>query len=162
MNNCKYYQECLFYLSTEIYSMYLKSDAILIDIYYEKMCEITNEYMKHDNKNKSLLDSVLDFIHEEKDYILERINECIVEDEKPKGDDKKMGVSVDAKMNINNAINELEYMVINNKGLVDKILYTERSTMTALGQEDIDRIDNIRYEISRLEMAISILKGIIK
>lgn len=160
--NEKYYMECLFYLSTEIYSMYLKSDAILIDIYYEKMCEITDEYLNHDNRNKSLLESVLDFINDEKDYILERINECVVEDKKPKGDVNKMEIGVDTKMTIRNAINELEYMIIKNKGVIDNVLYKERSTMTALGEDDIDKIDKIRYEISRLEMGITMLKGVIK
>lgn len=98
----------------------------------------------------------------EKDYILERINECVIEDEKPKGDVNKMEIGADTKMTIRNAINELEYMIIKNKGVIDNILYKERSTMTALGEDDIDKIDKIRYEISRLEMGITMLKGVIK
>ena len=73
-----------------------------------------------------------------------------------------MEIGVDTKMTIRNAINELEYMIIKNKGVIDNILYKERSTMTALDKDDIDKIDKIRYEISRLEMGITMLKGVIK
>lgn len=75
--NIEYYQECLFYLTIEIYNRYLKEDHIMIDLLYDKMCEITYKYLDQDDENKSLLDSVQEFIENEKDFILENINESV-------------------------------------------------------------------------------------
>lgn len=69
--------EYMFYLSMVLYERYLKEDYVLLDLYYDKICKIYEDYLKYDNKNKSLLDSINDYIEERKDFILELLNECI-------------------------------------------------------------------------------------
>ena len=70
----KYDNECIVYLSIEILKMLLlEEQPILIDIYYEKILEIYEDYKKHDNNKKSLLDSIHDYINKNERKILNKI-----------------------------------------------------------------------------------------
>ena len=70
----KYDNECIVYLSIEILKMLLlEEQPILIDIYYEKILEIYEDYKKHDNNKKSLLDSIHDYINSNEKQILNKI-----------------------------------------------------------------------------------------
>lgn len=71
----EYKNEVMFYLSHNIMREFLSNnDYVLIDIFYELMQEITNDYLKnYDNANKSLLDSINDYINLRKDYIKENL-----------------------------------------------------------------------------------------
>ena len=67
----KYDNECIVYLSIEILKMLLlEEQPILIDIYYKKILEIYEDYKKHDNNKKSLLDSIHDYINSNEKQIL--------------------------------------------------------------------------------------------
>lgn len=72
MNN-----EYIFYLSMILYENYLKNDVVLLDLYYDNITKIYNDYLNYDNKNKSLLESINDYIEIRKDFILELLNESI-------------------------------------------------------------------------------------
>lgn len=72
MNN-----EYVFYLSMILYENYLKDDNVLLDLYYDRIIKIYNDYLNYDNKNKSLLESINDYIEIRKDFILELLNESI-------------------------------------------------------------------------------------
>ncbi len=76
MNN-SYIYEVQFYLAIMLYDRYLKDDGILLDKYKNIIRYIYNDYIKHDNNKKSLMDSINDYIEERKDFILENLNECI-------------------------------------------------------------------------------------
>ena len=77
MNN-SYIYEVQFYLSIILYDRYLKEDNILLDRYKNAIRYIYNDYItKYDNNNKSLIESINDYIELRKDFILENINECI-------------------------------------------------------------------------------------
>lgn len=71
----EYKNEVMFYLSHNIMREFLSNnDYVLIDIFYEVMQEITDDYLKnYDNANKSLLDSINDYIDLRKDYIKENL-----------------------------------------------------------------------------------------
>ena len=70
----KYDNECIVYLSIEILKMLLlEEQPIFIDIYYEKILEIYEDYKKHDNNKKSLLDSIHDYINSNERKILNKI-----------------------------------------------------------------------------------------
>ena len=71
----EYKNEVMFYLSHNIMREFLSNnDYVLIDIFYEVMQEITDDYLKnYDNPLKSLLDSINDYIYLRKDYIKEKL-----------------------------------------------------------------------------------------
>ena len=70
----KYDNECIVYLSIEILKMLLlEEQPIFIDIYYEKILEIYEDYKKHDNNKKSILDSIHDYINSNERKILNKI-----------------------------------------------------------------------------------------
>lgn len=72
-----YIMELRFYLSIILYDKYLRDDIILLDLYYDSINKIMADYLKHDNNNKALIESINDYIEERKDFILETLNECI-------------------------------------------------------------------------------------
>lgn len=72
-----YIMELRFYLSIILYDRYLKDDIILLDLYYDSINEIIKDYIKYDNSTKALIESIIDYIELRKDFILEKINECI-------------------------------------------------------------------------------------
>lgn len=56
--------ECIFYLGIEIIKyLKLENRYLYIDEYYNVIKEIYNDYQKYDNKNKSLLDSIDEYIN---------------------------------------------------------------------------------------------------
>ena len=71
----EYKNEVMFYLSHNIMREFLSNnDYVLIDIFYEVMQEITEDYLKnYDNANKSLLDSINDYIILREKYIKENL-----------------------------------------------------------------------------------------
>jgi len=73
----EYIMELRFYLSIILYDRYLKNDVILLDLYYESINEIIKDYINYDNNNKALIESIIDYIELRKDFILEKINECL-------------------------------------------------------------------------------------
>lgn len=76
MNFKEYDSEYLFYLSIILYDKYLKNKNILLDIYYIKIFSIYNDYLNYDNSNKSLIESINDYINIRNDYILNLLSEC--------------------------------------------------------------------------------------
>ena len=77
MNNKNFDSEYLFYLSIILYDKYLKNKNILLDIYYIKIFSIYNDYLNYDNSNKSLIESINDYINTRNDYILNLLKECV-------------------------------------------------------------------------------------
>lgn len=77
MNNKNFDSEYLFYLSIILYDKYLKNKNILLDIYYIRIFSIYKDYLNYDNSNKSLIESINDYINTRNDYILNLLNECV-------------------------------------------------------------------------------------
>lgn len=76
MNN--YDCECIFYLGIQISKTFsLEKKWLLIDEYYNEIKEIYEDYKKYDNKNKSLLDSINDYIDDNTTYIIGIIKNAI-------------------------------------------------------------------------------------
>lgn len=73
----EYIMELRFYLSIILYDKYLRDDVILLDLYYDSINKIMKDYLKYDNTNKALIESINDYIEERKDFVIETINECI-------------------------------------------------------------------------------------
>ena len=71
----KYKNEVMFYLSHNIMRQFLSNnDYVLIDVFYDVMQEITEDYLNnYDNANKSLLDSINDYIILREKYIKEKL-----------------------------------------------------------------------------------------
>lgn len=67
----------IFYLGLQIYEKFLTGKFILIDVYYEKIGEIYFDYLKYDDKNMSLLDSINKYINDREAYIKDMIKECV-------------------------------------------------------------------------------------
>ena len=81
MNNkdyiSKYDNECIFYLALQILKyMELEKEHVYIDIYYDTILDICEDYKKHDDDSVSLLDSINDYIESNKDMILEKLNDA--------------------------------------------------------------------------------------
>lgn len=69
--------QCIFYLGIEIRKMLLLEEQFLyIDVYFDKIKEIYQDYKKYDNKKRSLLDSIHDYINESESEIIEKIKDC--------------------------------------------------------------------------------------
>lgn len=76
MNN--YDCECIFYLGIQISKTFsLEKKWLLIDEYYNGIKTIYEDYKKYDNKNKSLLDSINDYIDDNTTYIIGIIKNAI-------------------------------------------------------------------------------------
>lgn len=76
----EYENECMIYLAIQILEMLeLKNKWLLIDNYYEKIRFIANDYKQYDNNNKSLLDSINDYINDNKEKILNNLKDCFDE-----------------------------------------------------------------------------------
>ena len=80
MNKVKeldYKSECIFYLGIEIMkALLLEEQPMYIDVYYDTIKEIYEDYKKYDNKNKSLLDSVHDYINKNEQKILKQVSKA--------------------------------------------------------------------------------------
>lgn len=69
-----YDNECMVYLSLEILkSLLLEENHMYIDVYYEELKKIYEDYKKYDNPNKSLLDSIHDYIDNNEQELLNRL-----------------------------------------------------------------------------------------
>lgn len=70
--------ECIFYLGIQISKTFnLEKKFLLIDEYYSSIKLIYEDYKKYDNKNKSLLDSINDYIDDHTIYIINIIKSSI-------------------------------------------------------------------------------------
>ena len=80
MNKVKdldYKSECLFYLGMEIMkALFFEEQYMYIDVYYDTINEIYEDYKKYDNKNKSLLDSIHDYINKNEQNILKQVSKA--------------------------------------------------------------------------------------
>ena len=80
MNKVKelgYKSECIFYLGMEIMkALFLEGQHMYIDVYYDTINEIYEDYKKYDNKNKSLLDSIHDYINKNEQKILKQVSKA--------------------------------------------------------------------------------------
>lgn len=71
-----YDNECIVYLALEILKyLELEKEHVYIDVYYQTIVEIYEDYKLHDNTNVSLLDSINNYIESNKDKIMERLND---------------------------------------------------------------------------------------
>lgn len=69
--------QCIFYLGIEVRKMLLLEEQFLyIDVYFDKIKEIYQDYKKYDNKKRSLLDSIHDYINENESEIIEKVKCC--------------------------------------------------------------------------------------
>lgn len=72
-----YKSECIFYLGMEIMkALLLEEQPMYIDVYYSTIKEIYEDYKKYDNKNKSLLDSINDYINNNEQKILKQVSKA--------------------------------------------------------------------------------------
>jgi len=70
----EYDNECITYIALQIAkSSYYKDSWCYINIYYEIVKELYEDYKKHDNNNKSLLDSINDYLNEHEEEIKEKL-----------------------------------------------------------------------------------------
>ena len=77
MEGLEYKSECIFYLGIEIMkALLLEEQHMYIDVYYDIINEIYEDYKKYDNKNKSLLDSIHDYINENEQKILNQVSKA--------------------------------------------------------------------------------------
>lgn len=68
---------CIFYLGIEIRKCLLLEEQFLyIDLYLDKIKEIYEDYKKYDNKNKSLLYSIHDYINNNESKLIDKIKDC--------------------------------------------------------------------------------------
>ena len=77
MEDLDYKSECIFCLGIEIMkALLLEEQYMYIDVYYDTINEIYEDYKKYDNKNKSLLDSIHDYINENEQKILKQVSKA--------------------------------------------------------------------------------------
>ena len=81
MNKEKVYSvydcECIMYLSIEIPKMLLLEErGLYIDLYYNTILEIYEDYKKYDDNSKSLLDSIHAYVDSKEKYILDKVKKC--------------------------------------------------------------------------------------
>lgn len=78
MKYSEYDTECIVYLAVEIPKMLLlEQNFMYIDMYYQAIKEIYEDYKKHDNKNMSLLTSVHKYINDNEQELLDRLKGII-------------------------------------------------------------------------------------
>lgn len=74
MEGLEYKSVCIFYLGIEIMkALLLEGQHMYIDVYYETIKEIYEDYKKYDNNKKSLLDSIHDYINKNEQNILKQV-----------------------------------------------------------------------------------------
>lgn len=74
MEGLEYKSVCIFYLGMEIMkALLLEEQHMYIDVYYETIKEIYEDYKKYDNTKKSLLDSIHDYINKNEQNILKQV-----------------------------------------------------------------------------------------
>ena len=67
-------EEIVFYLGIEIMKMLkLEQNYLYIDLYYKEVRKLYEDYKQYDKKNKSLLQSIHDYIDENEQKILDKI-----------------------------------------------------------------------------------------
>ena len=74
-------EEIIFYLGIEIIQMLILSkkpiwwlkENLYIDLYYKEVRKLYKDYKQYDNKNKSLLQNIHDYIYENEQKILDKI-----------------------------------------------------------------------------------------
>lgn len=77
MEGLEYKSVCIFYLGMEIMkALLLEEQHMYIDVYYETIKEIYEDYKKYDNTKKSLLDSVHDYINKNEQNILKQVSKA--------------------------------------------------------------------------------------
>ena len=65
------------YLSIEIPKMLLLEErGLYIDLYYNTILEIYEDYKKYDDNSKSLLDSIHNYVDSKENYILDKVEKC--------------------------------------------------------------------------------------
>ena len=75
-----YRNKCMFYLGIEIIKILeLEDKNLYIDEYYDMIFELYDDYEKYDNTNKSLLDSIDDYIFNNSDKIRKKLIKVINE-----------------------------------------------------------------------------------
>ena len=69
--------ECIIYLAIEIPKMLmLEEQHLYIDMYHDTILSIYEDYKKYDNKNKSLLESIHNYIDKKEKEILDKVSKC--------------------------------------------------------------------------------------
>ena len=77
MEGLEYKSVCIFYLGMEIMkALLLEEKHMYIDMYYETIKEIYEDYKKYDNNKKSLLDSIHDYINKNEQNILKQVSKA--------------------------------------------------------------------------------------
>lgn len=77
MEGLEYKSVCIFYLGMEIMkALLLEGQHMYIDVYYETIKEIYEDYKKYDNNKKSLLDSIHDYINKNEQNILKQVSKA--------------------------------------------------------------------------------------
>lgn len=77
MKDLDYKNECMFYLGIEVMKMLLfEGQPMYIDIYYDTIKEIYEDYHKYDNNKKSLLESIHDYINKNEQKILKQVSKA--------------------------------------------------------------------------------------
>ena len=72
--------ECVFYLGIQISKTFgLEKKWLLLDEYYNGIKIIYEDYKKYDDKNKSLLDSINDYIDDHTIFIISVIKNSVEE-----------------------------------------------------------------------------------
>ncbi len=73
----KYDVDCMIYLALQIESIiYKNKNGFMIDTYTEEIKSIYEDYKKHDNNNKSLLDSINDYVYSHVTTIKEKLDKA--------------------------------------------------------------------------------------
>jgi hypothetical protein len=73
----KYDNECIFYLGLQIMKQLLLEQRFMyIDLYYEEVIKIYEDYKKEDSGEMSLLDSINTFIDKHEREIINRIKQA--------------------------------------------------------------------------------------
>ena len=77
MENLDYKSECIFYLGIEIMkALLLEEQPMYIDVYYDTIKEIYEDYKKYDNNKKGLLNSIHDYINKNEQKILKQVSKA--------------------------------------------------------------------------------------
>ena len=72
-----YDNECIFYLGLQIMKqLLLEQQFMYIDLYYEEVIKIYEDYKKEDSAEMSLLDSINTFIDKHEREIINRIKQA--------------------------------------------------------------------------------------
>jgi len=76
-NKYEYDCECICYLALQILKyLELEKNHMYIDVYYDTIREIYEDYKQYDDAGVSLLDSVNNYIETNKDKILQKLNDA--------------------------------------------------------------------------------------